>query len=550
MAAASIIALIICCAPLFTVNCVNGDDVIYHLLRIDALKTGIEAGCPFLRINMLFFGGEGYASSLFYPDFLLYVPAALRVMGLGINASFHIFLGLCIIATFASVFFSIKYITGDRFPAVVGAIALTLSEYHLGDIYKRAALGEVTAFIFIPLVLAGIYSLIFDEFRKPQFLGLGMAGVLLCHTFSFVLCLGLNVVGYLFFLWRQLLQKKGQESLETVRKATAALAITAMISAALTCFYWLPMMEQIKSGEFRYSIPSFDVFHERMLFKDIFTEEWPSMGIGILVLLLPGIFLNRRYRISSGEGFSAAPRYCVEFADLCSIMGFILILSTTGLFPWKRFSESLSFVQFPWRLFIGSSILFAFAGGIYVWAFIEEYKGASLVQDGCENIRIIGQNFALSLVLALFISTSFSNMEALSQGYYSYSDDYFDFGRYTEEVIGGEWLPLTVKSRHRLTDDAGLYYDSNKNKRSVNRTKNSLSIEGLKGDERYVDVPFVYYLGYAARNEKGEKLALDGSGENGRVRVYPDGASSIIVTYDGTLLQHLADIVSSMTLLM
>ena len=37
-----------------------------------------ECGAPFLRVNMLFFGGEGYASSMFYPDFLLYIPAVLH----------------------------------------------------------------------------------------------------------------------------------------------------------------------------------------------------------------------------------------------------------------------------------------------------------------------------------------------------------------------------------------------------------------------------------------------------------------------------------------
>ena len=83
--------------PLFTVNCIGGHDIAYHLLRIEALKTGILQGRPFLRINMLFFGGMGYASSLFYPDFLLYFPAVLRVLGVGINLSYHLFVALCII---------------------------------------------------------------------------------------------------------------------------------------------------------------------------------------------------------------------------------------------------------------------------------------------------------------------------------------------------------------------------------------------------------------------------------------------------------------------
>ncbi len=88
----SCIALFAACLPLFTVNCIGGHDIAYHLLRIESLKTGIQNGLPFLRVNMLFFNGQGYASSLFYPDLFLYIPALLRVAGVGINASCHIFI--------------------------------------------------------------------------------------------------------------------------------------------------------------------------------------------------------------------------------------------------------------------------------------------------------------------------------------------------------------------------------------------------------------------------------------------------------------------------
>ena len=102
IAAVSFIALFTACLPLFTFNCIQGHDISYHLLRMEALKTGMANGLPFLRINLLFFGGEGYASSLFYPDFLLYIPAFLRFLGVGINLSWHIFVFICILAAFAT----------------------------------------------------------------------------------------------------------------------------------------------------------------------------------------------------------------------------------------------------------------------------------------------------------------------------------------------------------------------------------------------------------------------------------------------------------------
>ena len=53
-----------------------GHDVGYHLLRTEALKQRIEDMNFFNGgIDYLFYNGAGYASSLAYPDLLLYIPA-------------------------------------------------------------------------------------------------------------------------------------------------------------------------------------------------------------------------------------------------------------------------------------------------------------------------------------------------------------------------------------------------------------------------------------------------------------------------------------------
>ena len=138
-----LITIFFVCTPLMTGNCINGHDIEYHLLRIEALKEGILMGKPFLKINVLFFGGQGYASSLFYPDFLLYIPAVLRALGVGINACYHIFIAFCLIATYASAFYCTKKITGSVYSASAAAVILTLSQYHVDDIYTRSAAGNI-----------------------------------------------------------------------------------------------------------------------------------------------------------------------------------------------------------------------------------------------------------------------------------------------------------------------------------------------------------------------------------------------------------------------
>ncbi|MBR6469052.1 MAG: hypothetical protein IKS84_01630, partial [Lachnospiraceae bacterium] len=137
-----VITMIIAFAPLMTRYCVNGHDLEYHLLRIESLKEGILMGRPFLKVNVLFFGGAGYASSMFYPDFLLYIPALLRVIGVSINASYHTFVAICIILCYLSAYHCVKGMTGSSYGAMAAAVTLTLCQYHLDDIYIRGAVGE------------------------------------------------------------------------------------------------------------------------------------------------------------------------------------------------------------------------------------------------------------------------------------------------------------------------------------------------------------------------------------------------------------------------
>ncbi|MCR4893040.1 MAG: hypothetical protein K5989_12780 [Lachnospiraceae bacterium] len=516
-----LITIIVACLPLFTVNCINGHDIEYHLLRIEALKEGILHGHPFLRVNMLFFCGEGYASSLFYPDFLLYLPALLRVFGLGINGAYHVFVAFCIICGFISCYFSVRYITGQDMSALLSAVIFTLCQYHIDDIYTRSAVGEYTAFIFFPLVIAGLFDLMYRDLKKPWILGAGMAGVLLCHTlttfFSLILCVFALICS---------VKRLRQEP-----KILLRLFLTAVAVLLMTAFYWLPMLEQLNTTTFAYVKSKFDLDYEKLLLRDVFQNELPGMGISVFLLVLPRLFIKAR-----GEERKDGYR----FADFCLIFGLLFTLGTTGLFPWKRAAKYLNFVQFPWRLFIVASSLLAIAAGIYIVIWAEEmWQGAG------EKLSPL----ITLIVLAIMISSAVGNLNRIDEGYYSYSDDYFEYGPHTKTVIGGEWLPITVTDREKLGDDADLAYTDG-GEIEIERIDNKVAVEGLTGEEAYVDVPYIYYYGYKAINaENGEQLPLDGSGENGRARIYPGGAKAFTVYYGGTLLQTISSWLSFIAIL-
>ena len=178
-----------------------GHDVGYHLLRTEALKQRIEDMNFFNGgIDYLFYNGAGYASSLAYPDLLLYIPALLRTAGVGIGLSMSIFLIVCHVLSYFSMFLCVRKISGSPVCGTIAAVIFSLSQYRLDNLFTRFALVEIQANILWPINIFGLYDLIFDEFKKPYVLGIGIAGMLLTHTVSTALALGLCVVYVLIFI--------------------------------------------------------------------------------------------------------------------------------------------------------------------------------------------------------------------------------------------------------------------------------------------------------------------------------------------------------------
>ncbi|MCR5651613.1 MAG: hypothetical protein K6F86_10570 [Lachnospiraceae bacterium] len=507
--AVACIALIAACLPLFTVNCIGGHDLIYHLLRIESLKCGMENGLPFLRVNMLYFNGQGYASSLFYPDLFLYIPAFLRFAGLGINASYHIFTAFCMIAGFLSAYYCMNTVTKNKSAALIFAVMFTLFKYHIYDVYERSAVGEFTALIFVPFVIAGLYDLCFDEFKKPHLLVIGMSGVILTHTITAVMCTLLCLVVFITRI----------KSIFREKKIIGNLLLCVLFVIFITEFYVFPMVEMLFTTDFSLVSASFDPNYEKLLLKDVFSFSDPSMGFVIFLPLLLRIFIKREKEDR-----------ILLFADICMIFGLAACLCTTGFFPWKRLSAILYQVQFPWRLFVMAAPLIAFSGAVCI---------TEIVKKG-----VIKEKSAVFAVLSVMIFSALWSFENVDTEYYSYSDDYFDYAPFTAEVIGGEWLPASVEDRDLLLETADAAFDDSGNTLPISRDKNRLTVTGIGRDASFVDVPFVFYKGYAAVDDQGKALTVDGKGRNGQARVYTKDSSSVTVYYKGTLIQHISTAVT------
>jgi len=528
----TLITILVAISPLLTRYCLLGHDSEYHILRIEALKDQIMMWRPFLRVNPLYFGGHGYASSMFYPDILLYIPALMRAAGFAIDTSYHTYMIICIILCYLLSYMCGKRITGNRYMGMLFAIVLTLASYHLDDIIVRAAAGEYTAFVFIPIVVYGLYNLFFDQFSKPWILGLGMGLVLLSHTLSFIMCAAMIIV-LMVFNFDVFLKSP---------KLILKLAITALVTLVATAFYWIPVLEQFADTEFYVSNPWIMPVENAVKLADTFTFELPTLGIGLLILLLPRVLIFRN-----------DDDKVMKFADQCITTGLIFAVLATDIVPWARIGKYFTMIQFPWRFYVISTVLLAFGASVVVYRLAGAiYFGASDNPDEYDiEKRVITSDslinrygIVLGLVLAVMTVTAIYGFSLQEREYFDFSSDYFDYKPYTATVIAGEWLPKSVENSYILVDTSDTALDNNGRDVSFVRSRGKIIIS-TNGTEEYVDVPLIYYKGYSAKGENGTKYAADDQGENGIVRVYTGNAVDVItVNYAGTLIQKISEAIS------
>lgn len=518
-----LVVLIIACSPLISKYCVNGHDLEYHLLRIESLKEGILMGKPFLRINTLFFGDAGYASSLFYPDFLLYIPAFLRVIGVGINASYHILAALCICLTYLSVRYCVRKMTGSAYPAMMAGILVIMSPYYLGDVYIRGAVGEYIAFIFLPFVIYGIYNTLYEEMDKPWILAIGYGGVLLCHTNSFIFCIVFGIVAFIV-KWTVF-----KNNIKVLVKLIATMGVTM----ALTAFYWIPVLEMLIGTRLYVDNAWITLEESAIRFSDIFSSTFPSLGFMLVILAFPRILIKK----------NTQNRSLINYADWLLVGGAFFAVITSDIIPWNRLNGYLSFVQFPWRFFCLSTVMLAVADAIILYCFIKASL-EPLMQSSMKVLTI--------LLLIINCAMGIGFVSGADITYYDYSDDFYSYKPFTANVIAAEWLPLDVEDLQQMvTDSDHMYSDSDKDLDFV-RVKNTIEAD-ITEECEYVDVPFVYYKGYTATivDEAGaEHKPSMTSGRNGMARVNLEGLKGhLIVKYSGTVLQWAATIVSILTAL-
>lgn len=174
------------------------------------------------------FHGAGYAFPRFYPPLGNVVAAALTAITGNVVVGVHLSFLLSLVLSVLAMNLLVNKMTGARVSAFIGALAYTCVPYRFEVVFIRGALAECWTFVWFPLIVLGLFHVLFEH-RRAAFLPWVIAGLLLTHP-PMALYFGVTVVAPVLVFWHNRLD----------RRATLELLRAALFGVGLTAWYWLP----------------------------------------------------------------------------------------------------------------------------------------------------------------------------------------------------------------------------------------------------------------------------------------------------------------------
>ena len=525
--------LIFVSAPLMSFFMMDGDDLIVHLNRIEAIKTSLLAGQFPNRISTFWNNGYGYASAVLYGEAFLYVPALLRLLGFSVQGAYKFYVVLINLATILVAYYSFKKVFHDDRSALIGSAVYAMAPYRLVCLYLRAAVGEYTALLFFPLIFYGFMRIYRDDGKDTDqkksvvLLIIGFTGVLQSHIISCLVVAGFIGLFCLLFIKR------------TFSSGRLIQIVKAAVGTVLFNLWFLvPFLDYMRmgyAGANREELPLGRMNAHGAFFSQIFTMFQDSTACSYTVMENFGKTNDRNYALG---GFLLTVLFYLTYrlyygkekkrsrlilmGDCSLAFAGIAVFMCTIWFPWDLiqqmnwiFRTITINIQFPWRV-LGIAGFFLSVTTICLLKLLWERADRRLYYAA---VMVLGLCFVLSADYSMYRYT-----QGVTVHYYDGVQTLDSRG-----IGGAEYLPKGTPAEFAEDTTSlpgkGLEVSDERNM-GDGRT---VTCRNTADEDTCIDLPLLPYRGYVCRDrETGEELALELSAVPGRIRVIVPGG------YEGT----------------
>lgn len=311
-------------------------DLTVHWMRAAQFDETLRSGVWYPRWLGGMNYGYGAATTLFYAPLAYYATSAAHALLGDWSHAIQAVVLAAGAASAAAFFFYARTLVGSTASAVASLMYLLLP-YRLIDLYHRAALPELIAFVWMPLVMLAIDRAT-KRMSAGSVIGGAIAYALLVVThppvaYLFSISLVVFVLARMFFekSWRII--------------ASASCIVT--IGAALSAFYWVPAIGEV--GLVKQTVTQF--FTDK---KGYITELAANAGFGRLLaasalLTIVLMLLFAMPAKSAGEHdtrHSLTTPYKVAWSAV-GLLAFLMM--TPAAAPIERLLPGISGIAFAWR---------------------------------------------------------------------------------------------------------------------------------------------------------------------------------------------------------
>lgn len=503
--------------PYMNSKAIFAHDISYHLNRIVSIKEELEMGNFPVVMHSNLKDGFGYAGPLFYPEMFLYLPAVICMIGANPFVAYKVFVFFVNLVTILIAYYSANIIFKNKKITWITVLLYTTAFYRVSDIYIRGAIGEVLALTFLPLIISGLYEIIFGENKKWWIICFGLFGVINSHMLTFAMSTILIVIICLTNIVRIFKEKRFKN-----------LVLAGIVSVLLSLSFALPYLEQASNNKYNVNEYTNIVIQEtgeslKEMFNISFGAEnaYKSVGIILIGLAITSVFVLKKEKQN-------------YYIKQLLFLGIALLICSSNKMPWNTLCakiHAVSIIQFVYRLNIISTVLLTFAGGYGLYNILENKNKTLIVLT--------------TLIILLQYSLMLFTLD-INEPNYS-ADEAFNLS----PTGNSEYLPLGTKFDDKIVRNI-------ETKEPIEYIRTGSKIEFYYDDAVHpmiIHIPLVYYKGYKAyiEDDNGNKTELFISQNEYSHNIHLNSdriiTGKITVEYRRTIIQKFSFVVTSIALM-
>lgn len=524
---------ILICMPFFTSSqYIDGNDTNYHISNIYSIYTKMcDGNFNFCKIFPTIANDYGYGSGIFYPQLSHIIPAGLTYILQGnIVLAIKLIHFLVYYISAIMMFKLVNRVFKSKYVALISAIFYITAPYAISDTFTRDAIAESFIFMFMPMVILGLYELL--EGNKKSFyiwFIIGYIGLINSH-------LVMTLYFTMFVCIYLLIYRKKVFTASTFK----SLAFSSVLILLLTLPFTVPLIEHKLIGEYYVFegetmtgaglVRSATFFPWEFLIQHS-NERYLSIKqyLNLLAVALTIFTIVKRKTIIKNDAENKFYKMLWIFSLLALIM--------MSAFPWEIMPKFMLMIQYAWR--IETMLIFA----------VSILAGLALRNLAEKKWKVV----CLIIIIAFnMITVSYSYIPEMFIDYDIDNIDMSYFGMGWEK----EYLPLKTHKNLDYFYSRGhdvLIKEGNADIEKLNDNTPDLDFKITNNNDLVVvELPRIYYLGYNIKftNEMNEEKNLQFSmNENGFIDTEIIGNGTVEVRYTGTTLEKIANKVALVTLI-